>query len=62
MPLLTIKDLVKTYPRPGASGGQGVSGEGAHRVVDIGEFSLEAAEQLALAAYGAGPGLCDVEA
>ena len=39
MPLLTINDLVKTYARPGG---------GEHRVVDIGEFSLEPAEHLAL--------------
>ena len=39
MPLLTISDLVKTYARPGG---------GEHRVVDIGEFSLEPAEHLAL--------------
>ena len=39
MPLLSIKDLAKTYPLPGG---------GAHRVVEVGEFSLEAAEQLAL--------------
>ncbi len=39
MPLLSIKDLAKTYPLPGG---------GAHRVVEVVEFSLEAAEQLAL--------------
>jgi len=39
MPLLEIKDLVKTYARPGG---------GEHRVVDVAAFSLEAGEQLAL--------------
>ena len=39
MPLLSIKDLAKTYHLPGG---------GAHRVVEVVEFSLEAAEQLAL--------------
>ena len=52
MPLLTIKDLVKTYPRTGGQSGSTTESPtatgGAHRVVDIGEFSLEAAEQLAL--------------
>lgn len=39
MPLLTIKDLAKTYRRPDGS---------PHRVVDLAEFALEAGEQRAL--------------
>ena len=39
MPLLTIKDLAKTYRRPDGT---------PHRVVDVGEFALEAGEQRAL--------------
>jgi putative ABC transport system ATP-binding protein len=39
MPLLSIKDLAKAYPRPGG---------GTHRVVDVPEFALEAGAQLAL--------------
>ena len=39
MPLLTIKDLAKTYPRPGGGG---------HCVLDVAEFTLAAAEQRAL--------------
>ena len=39
MPLLEIKDLVKTYARPGG---------GEHRVVDVREFALEAGAQRAL--------------
>jgi putative ABC transport system ATP-binding protein len=39
MPLLEISELVKTYPR---------SGGGVHRVVDVGEFSLEPGAQCAL--------------
>jgi putative ABC transport system ATP-binding protein len=39
MPLLEIKDLVKTYARPGG---------GVHRVVEVREFSLAAGAQLAL--------------
>jgi len=39
MPLLAIKDLVKTYARPGG---------GEHRVVDVREFTLEAGDQRAL--------------
>jgi putative ABC transport system ATP-binding protein len=39
MPLLTIKDLAKTYRLPGGA---------AHRVVDVAEFALGAGEQRAL--------------
>jgi len=39
MPLLTIKDLAKTYRRPDGS---------AHTVVDVAEFALGAGEQAAL--------------
>lgn len=39
MPLLEINNLVKTYARPGG---------GAHRVVDVREFTLEAGAQQAL--------------
>ena len=39
MPLLEIRDLVKTYPRPGGE---------LHRVVDVREFTLEAGAQCAL--------------
>ncbi|SDR91179.1 ABC transporter ATP-binding protein [Opitutus sp. GAS368] len=39
MPLLEIKDLVKTYARPGG---------GEHRVVDVREFTLDAGAQQAL--------------
>jgi ABC-type lipoprotein export system ATPase subunit len=39
MPLLSIKDLAKSYPAPAG---------GEHRVVDIGEFALEAGTQVAL--------------
>ncbi|MBI3886109.1 MAG: ABC transporter ATP-binding protein [Opitutae bacterium] len=56
MSLLTIKDLVKSYPRPGrgarlsgrAPGEPASNAASEHRVVDIAEFSLAAAEQLAL--------------
>ena len=42
MSLLVLKDLVKSYARPGATNG------GEHRVVDVTEFSLAASAQLAL--------------
>ena len=41
MPLLAIRDLVKTYPPPGGAGA-------AVRVVDVPEFALEAGAQRAL--------------
>ncbi len=42
MSLLILKDLVKSYGRPGAANG------GGHRVVDVPEFSLAAKAQVAL--------------
>ena len=56
MPLLTIKDLVKTYPRADAGSGalaadatsKIANGSSRHRVVEIGDFLLEPGEHLAL--------------
>ncbi|HLP26972.1 MAG TPA: ATP-binding cassette domain-containing protein, partial [Acidobacteriota bacterium] len=46
MPLLAIRDLVKTYPRGGAV--QPGDASGKVTVVDVREFSLEAGAQRAL--------------
>lgn len=46
MPLLAIKDLIKTYPRPGAARPGGAGGKVP--VVDVREFSLEPGQQRAL--------------
>lgn len=40
MPLLALKDIIKTYPRP--------DGAGQYRVIDIPAFSLEAGAQVAM--------------
>lgn len=45
MPLLEVKNLIKTYAAPGGNG----DGAGAiHRVVEVASFTLEAGEQRAL--------------